>query len=185
MQIFVETPSDSIVDSSGMLECRLTLSNDSTLFDCRECVVVEPPPRAPHPTSTARKYRTPAYDIIQVAKEQWPAYGWNETNVGKYIESQERLLLIVNLDCDELQKDLAKRSALGQNPNLVDRIKRKYVLHLCYHLWLQYQNYKISKSSALSEEEKRKLEDESVQNAELQRVAKTMLLLMHAERELF
>ena len=184
MQIFVETSSDAIVGSLGWLECKLTLAHGSTIFDRKECKVVEPPPKVPHPTSTARKYKTPAYDIIQVTREQWPAYGWNEMNVGRYMESQERLLLVVNLDHDELQKDLAKRSALGQNPNFVDRIKRKYVLHLCYHLWLQYQNYKMIKSTALPGEEKSKLENEAAVNAELQRVAKTILLLMHAEREL-
>jgi hypothetical protein len=183
MQIFIETPSGTELDLLGWLECKLTLSNGSTLLDRKECKIVEPPPKAPTPTSTARKYRAPAYDIVQVAKEQWPAYGWDGSNVGKFVESQERLLLVVNLDHDELQKDLAKRNELGQNPNLVERIKRKYVLHLCYHLWLQYQNYKLSKSAGIPDDQ-RKLENESLSNSELQRVAKTILLLMHAEREL-
>lgn len=183
MQIFVEVPPTTTPGTLGLLECELKLPNGSTLLDRRECKIVEPPPKAPFPTSTARKYRAPAYDIIQVTKEQWPAYGWDESNVGKFVESQERLLLVVNLDHDELQKDLMKRSELGQSPNLVERTKRKYVLHLCYHLWLQYQNYMTSKSSLLPEAQK-KPEDEAVGNAELQRVAKTILLLMHAEREL-
>jgi len=184
IQIFVDAPLDVVVGSLGLLECRLMLPNGSTLLDRKDCKVVEPPPKAPYPTSTSRRFRAPAYDIVQVTKEQWPAYGWDGTNVGKFVESQERLLLVVNLDHNELQDDFSKRSTLGQNPNLIERIKRKYVLHLCYHLWLQYQNYKKRKSSVLPDEQKRELEDESMVNAELQRVAKTILLIMHAEREL-
>jgi hypothetical protein len=118
-----------------------------------------------------------------VTKEQWPAYGWDGSNVGKFMESQDRLLLIVNLDHDELHKDLTKRSELGQSLNLVERTKRKYVLHLCYHLWLQYQNRKTDRWSEPPSEHC-KPDDELQINAELQRVAKTILLLMHAEREL-
>jgi hypothetical protein len=183
MQVYIETPEQVELNTRGFLECKLTLSSGLALVDRRECTVVEPPPKAPFPTATARKYRAPAYDIVQVTKEQWPAYGWDGSNVGKFMESQDRLLLIVNLDHDELHKDLTKRSELGQSLNLVERTKRKYVLHLCYHLWLQYQNRKTDRWSEPPSEHC-KPDDELQINAELQRVAKTILLLMHAEREL-
>lgn len=180
MQIFVHIPETVSIGTQGVLMCTLKLADGTIMESQKNCMVVEKkqrPPKELH--GTKRKQRVPNYELIRVYKDEWWKHNWTEKDVGKSEKSQGRLFLFVNLDHEELTKDLDRRKRLNEGQSHLDRIKTKYFAHIGYHLWLQYRYYKDNHPQI-----PQGLDIEDVENEELRRMAKTVILLMRPERGL-
>jgi hypothetical protein len=181
LQIFVFVPETVSKGTQGTVECTLRLADGTVMETRKNCTVVEkkppPPPTTLH--GTRRKQRVPNYDLNPVYQKDWWKYGWNEKNVGSSEKSQGKLILSVNLDHEELTKDLSRREKANEGSNQIDRIKRKYFAHIGYHLWLWHKYYRENHPQIPRGLDLKEIEDE-----ELRRVAKTVILLMRPERGL-
>jgi len=179
LQIFVFVPEITPKGTEGIVRCTLRLADGTVMETQKTCTVVEkkppPPPTTLH--GTRRKQRVPNYALVPVYQDTWWKYGWNEKNVGSSEKSQGKLILFVNLDHEELAKDLDRREKANEGQNQIDRVKRKYFAHIGYHLWLWHKFYKENHPQIPRGVDLKEIEDE-----ELRRVAKTVILLMRPEK---
>lgn len=181
LQIFIFVPATVSEGTRGTVNCTLRLADGKIMETQKSCIVVKkkPPPPPVTMRGTRRMQRVPNYTLNPVYRKDWWKYGWNETNVGSSEKSQGKLILSVNLDHEELAKDLGRREKANELPSQIDRIKRKYFAHIGYHLWLWHKYYREDHPRIQKGLDLKEIEDE-----ELRRVAKTVILLMRPERGL-
>lgn len=180
IQIFVHIPETVPIGTQGVLKCTLEIADGAIMQSQKNCVVVEKRQHIPRELrGTKRKQRVPNYELIRVYKDEWWRHNWTEKDVGKSEKSQGRLFLFVNLDHEELTKDLDRRKNMNEQQSHLDRIKTRYFAHIGYHLWLQHRYYRDNHPQI-----PQGLDVEDVENEELRRVAKTLILLMRPEKGL-
>lgn len=198
---------DSIADETlGSLTARLILADGTILEDSNLCIVVAPPPPN-HELGRALERRS-NYKIIDVWRqpppdrpdsEIWDDLSWDETYVGKHElvsdptdESKELLLLYVNMDNEELNKE--KEHCLRRLGEVAARrLETRYKAYIGYHLWLHFERTRLVQASQISasNDSNEEARTESVSNEEktlyeeMRRVARTVLLTMRSERDLF
>ncbi|MGO9643890.1 MAG: hypothetical protein ACLPY5_03975 [Candidatus Bathyarchaeia archaeon] len=179
MQVYVFVPKSLETGTTGVLNAQLELQNGTVMKTEASCVVIEPKLPPDDRRKGLIRRDEPNYEIVPVNKSQWPDYKWNEHNVGDFNISGKtrRLYLLVNLDHDSLLDDLDKRTKRGETQGHILSIRNKYLVHVGYHIFQQFENDKsLGPTNQTSSGESR--------NMELRRVAKTVLQVMTAERDL-
>ena len=201
----------STVDDGHSITARLVLSDGTVLQDTRTCLVVEPP--APNRDKGKKKRPQANYNIIEVWRDPpedrpgastWNDLGWDQTDVGKYdlaqdAEENELLLLYVNMDNQDLIRERERRlRRLGETATR--RLDIRYQAYVGHHLWLH--NQQQSKPGSPSgvdpqggngvngadldlDSETQTVEEGASFKEEMQRVAKTVILAMRSEADLF
>jgi hypothetical protein len=171
--------------------------------------VVEPPSED---RQEGKKKRLQAnYEIIEVWREPpaekpaawtWDKLNWGKTDVGKYDLSQSEgndfLLLYVNMDNEDLAKERERRlRKSGEGPRR--RLEIRYKAYIGHHLWLHSQGAPnaallLGTGGQNDQSAQEDLTDAGTSNyaqteAELQeemrRVAKTIILAMRSEADIF
>ncbi len=178
MQVYVDVSKSLQIGTTGALHAELELGNGSVMRTEAQCVVVEPKKETDKRASLIRRDE-PNYEIVPVNRSQWSAYGWNQHNVGDYKISGKtrRLYLLVNLDHERLLEDLENRTKRAEREGYITSIRNRYLAHVAYHIFQQFESDKSARPvNSLGGEDSR--------NVELQRVAKTVLQVMTAERDL-
>lgn len=213
IEVFLDTPSHVLSNGKsphGSITARLHLADGTVLEDTKPCTIVEPPPEGVE-TGT-KKRREANYKIIEVwraaAPERpnaitWDRWGWNETYVGKYEithdqEGNDLLLLYINMDNEDLRHERERRLR-SSGESAANRLDIRYKAYIGYHLWLcsqQKPQSTISKGQETLSEEPAQLtaqednmtpsaQDEEILQNEMRRVAKTIILAMRSEHDLF
>ena len=212
IEAFLHT-SDSVQPSGDgsqdTITARLTLSDGSVLEDTKPCVVVEPPP--PNQERGTKKRPQANYKIIEVWREPpadqpnamtWDELDWDKTAVGKYDltrdqEANDLLLLYVNMDNGDLRRERERRlRSAGEGSTR--RLDVRYKAYIGHHLWLHSQQ-RLSggqpgeESSSETEPNGgmpvsgagESTQEEAALQEEMRRVAKTVILAMRSEADLF
>lgn len=206
IEAYFRMPESIQVDTTGSLRARLILADNTILEDSKPCVVVAPPPPSHEPGQAPE--RRSNYKIIDVWRQPppdrpdsktWDDLGWDETYVGKHElvpdpadENKELLLLYVNMDNEELSKE-KERCLRRLGEVSARRLETRYKAYIGYHLWLHFERTRLARASQISagnngnEEARTVSVDNEEQNLyeEMRRVAKTVLLAMKSERDLF
>jgi len=183
IQVYVEVSENVHLGLIGVLNCTLTLSSGKQLMDERQCTIVALEDKeSKHFKATQRRRPKPAYEIVAVRRDDnnWDRFGWDETNVGKYEESEDILCLFVNIDHIELQREIGNLTRKGRRPQYLDRFRKRYIAHIAYHMYLISKGFKEIRVPSTTGDH----DEEASINTELQRVAKTLILLMLPEQEL-
>jgi hypothetical protein len=178
MQIYLDAPKSLLIGTAGSICGRLELGNGNMLTAEAQCVIVEPMKEADRRASMVR-HDEPNYEIVPVNRSNWPDYGWDQNNVGDYRISgrTRRLYLVVNLDHEKLLEDLENRTKRGEREAHISSIRNRYLAHVAYHIFQQFESDKSSGPTNPPG-------NEGSRNFELQRVAKTILQALTSERDL-
>jgi len=125
--------------------------------------------------------------LKRVKRDDWGTFNWNEENIGKHelkADDAEKdcLFLFINVDSLTLESEHQRRIRIGQSQNTVDRIDTKYVAHIAYHLFQQFDA--DQKSGAYDSLSILQSKQDNIPNSEspeqnedeLKRVAKTLIL---------
>lgn len=212
IEAFLSTPAEVGYFSDTTkhsITARLTLSDGTCLKDTKPCVVVEPPSED---RQEGKKKRLQAnYEIIEVWREPptekpdawtWAKLQWGKTDVGKYdlaqLEGNDFLLLYVNMDNEDLAKERERRlRKSGEGARR--RLEIRYKAYIGHHLWLHSQGGTKAAvlsgmagqydQSAQEDSPAAGTNDHSQTEAQLQeemrRVAKTIILAMRSEADIF
>ena len=196
------------INREGSLVVRFTTSEGIILEDVKMCTIVEAPPEEKRPGR--QQARTGNIKLIKVWREAppddpmamtWNSQGldWNAENVGKYAidkdpEGNDLLLLYINMDHSELEKERRRRLQL-YGTTRVSAFERRYAAYIGYHLWLCCEQAEglISRAPSAEQdipeqhEEERKpetQEQELTMEKEMKRVAKTIIQALRSESDL-
>jgi len=212
IEAFLHTPDGvqpNVSGFQGTMSARLILSDGTVLEDSKPCVVVEPPP--PDQDRGTKKRPEANYKIIEVWREApadqpnamtWDDLKWDKTTVGKYdltrdSEENELLLLYVNMDNEDLRRERERRLRTAGESS-TRRLDVRYKAYIGHHLWLHSQQKPGAGKSAegssgdaepndgvavLATSES--TQEEAVLQEEMSRVAKTVILAMRSEADLF
>lgn len=168
------------------LRAQLRLFDGSILSDERICKIIPEKEKNPKKGDYAETSR-PRYDVKRVKKNDWSVFDWTEEDIGEYElkkddENKDRLYLYVNLDSKPLEDERQRRIRQSQTQNLVERIENKYVAHIAYHLFQQFDEERkegVYEASVPSTEELMNIQEVTEPEqyeAELKRVARTLIL---------
>jgi len=212
IEAFLNTPDEvgSFSDTTQhSITARLTLFDGTYLEDTKPCVVVEPPSED---QQEGKKKRPQAnYEIIEVWREPptekpgawtWDKLSWGKTDVGKYdltqLEGNDFLLLYVNMDNEDLVKERERRlRKSGEGARR--RLEIRYKAYIGHHLWLHSQGgTKAAVLSGIGGQNNQSdqedlseggtndyLQAEAELQEEMRRVAKTIILAMRSEADIF
>jgi hypothetical protein len=191
------------------MTARLILSDGTVLEDSKPCVVVEPPP--PDQGKGTKKRPEANYKIIEVWRElpadqpnamTWDDMKWDKTAVGRYDltqdpEGNDLLLLYVNMDNEDLRRERERRLRTAGEGS-TRRLDVRYKAYIGHHLWLHSQQepgagQSAEESSSDAEPHggmpvpsaAESAQEEAVLQEEMRRVAKTVILAMRSEADLF
>jgi hypothetical protein len=76
---------------------------------------------------------------VPVHRDEWPAYGWNESSVAEAREDQDGGKIYVNADNQHIAKLLR---AGGYQEKGLTRMRNNYVLYVAYYAWLRHVQMK-------------------------------------------
>jgi hypothetical protein len=171
----------------------LLLSDGSIISDHKKCVIQKEKEKIEKPKGGNTTVSRPNYQIDRVFRADWPALNWSEENVGDYgltrdAEDKDLLRLRVNIDNANIDVERDRRRRLSQNEKTIQNVETKYVAHIAYHLFQQYDHEKEEYNQEISDEDNKpktngSLTEEQKQD-ELMRVSKTLVLSFKAMREL-
>jgi len=166
------------------LSCKLTMSDGTELLDNKKCKIKKKRDEEEKQKGSSTTVSRPNYEIKHVHRIDWPNLGWNEENVGKFdiikdSDGKDKLRLIVNVDNCNIEEERSRRRRLNQTEKNIQNLENKYVAHIAYHLYQQYdyekEDYNQEVESRDSESEKRDFTEEQ-KAEELKRVSKTLVL---------
>jgi hypothetical protein len=170
------------INDSFIIKAELKLG-EFILSDQRLCRII--PAREPNPNKGDNiKISRPNYQLKPVRKEDWNKFNWNEENIGLHDlkndeTNRECLFLYVNIDSSTLDKEKQRRIRMAQSQNLVNRIETKYVAHIAYHLFQQFdaerKNGAYATPTTIQNDVSNPYDSEQKED-ELKRVAKTLIL---------
>jgi len=194
----------------GSITARLIMSDGNILEDTKPCKVVEP---SPLDRGRGTKKRPQAnYKIIEVWRQPpedqpdamtWDDLNWDKTDVGKYdltrdSDGNDLLLLYTNMDNEELKRERERRLR-SSGEGATRRLDIRYKAYIGHHLWLHNQrsSSNVNRPEEVSSEQELRegmpseveLPESNQKEAELHdemlRVAKTVILAMRSEADLF
>jgi len=195
-------------ETKNQITARLTLANGLTLENTQSCLVVDAP--GPDKDRGKKKETKANYDIIEVWSEKradrpnsftWDQLHWDKTHVGKYditkdAEQNDFLLLYVNMDNEDLVKERERRLKKS-GESAMRRLDARYQTYVCHHMWLH--NEGKTKSSTISNTAGDLTADRTMPSEvmldvnqeqllfdeEMRRVAKTIIIAMRSEADIF
>ena len=173
IRVIVDVPKEAIEGVRDKLTCVLNLANAAPLEASRDCVtVIEKGPGG----DGEELMPLPNYELRQVTPndENWVMFKWNEKSIGKYDKTGDMLILWVSVGSTGLTQYLTTR---GLSPERLETAKGKYVALIGYYL---YERYKADERDM----EGKGLPEDDVYQAELGRVAATVLITMRPEAEI-
>lgn len=186
IQFTLQVKNSAKINDVFKIKAQLKLSEDAILSDERLCRIIpqkEPTQKKGDYTKTSR----PNYDLKRIKKENWGILNWNEENIGKHELKKDEadkdcLNLYINVDSLTLENERQRRIRMGHSQNTIDRIDTKYVAHIAYHLFQQFDAdrklgaYDYTPSTENKQETIMDLNNPEQIEAELKRVAKTLVL---------
>jgi hypothetical protein len=102
-------------------------------------------------------------------------------------EGKDLLRLIVNVDNCNMDDERNRRRKLSQIEKSIQNLENKYVAHIAYHLYQQYdyekEEYSTEVDTSDKPMEKKELTDEQ-RDEELRRVSKTLVLSFKSMKSL-
>jgi hypothetical protein len=152
------------VEAEGTLSVFLFTPDDRALSN-EVTFRIETPPEPPT-AGDKGKGRVKVPEPIPVYRDEWPAYGWDESSVAEAREDQEGGKIYVNADNQHL--DLLLRSGGYQEKGIV-RMRNNFVLYVAFYTWVRHAEMK-GRDIGLQGKE-----FEDYQSAELDRVAQTVI----------
>lgn len=183
IQFTLKVTNDSGPGDSFKINAKMKLADNSELFDERTCNIIEQKESSDKKGGYIETSR-PNYEIFALRKEKWLP-GWTDDNIGNFelrkIDEKDCLYLYINLDAKNVEEDRQRRLRQSQSANMIERIENKYVAHVAYHLFLQFDAekatgvYDLTKSSVIQDEDESNNANGFFES-ELKRVSKTILL---------
>src|SRR3989344_1584371 len=148
IRIFLQCPDNIEIGKRAEVQCKLELSNNTTLRSTRQCIIITPPPESGGKDGQ-QDIEVPNYQIIQVQPEDknWNEFMWDENDVGKYMKSGEELILYVSMGNQHYLNTIDSSEIISDK---LKTFKEKYTSYIGYHLWLLFDD-KFNEDNAKTE----------------------------------
>jgi len=200
MQLSVAVDRATPPGSQGMVRVSLSSQTDAPLSTSRPIRVLEY--HEPTPSRGQETLDIPAYEVTEVWQDAggdgervtWDRMGpsWTPDHMGEWQMNGETLSLLINMDETRFRKE-RERWALRFGGDVAKRLSDRYVAYFAYHLFQMHEACEHPSQVAVGEQPERDSEspqegicdpDSAEVQAELGRVAETLIQTMRSEQDL-